>query len=235
MWKRFPEYGGAFRARICFWPRRLCNRLFPKLCRQERTSDMRRPMFVGEQELRDAQCRVGMIISNCAMLEAAVAYLEWQLVAFTWDKENPTASPADRQAAIIARRNDWNKYTPLDSRLGSASNAMNASAITERANRVPRVRELRSKWNKLREEARDCGVKRNVIGHTELAWHNGRVVRTIGRPWQESAPVSEADDEALRSEIGRVAIEISALTTELGFALPFADQDQIISVSTPPR
>ena len=100
---------------------------------------MRRPMMVGDQELRDAQCRVGMIISNCAMLEAAIAYLEWQLVAFAWDKANPAASEADRQNTLRTRRSDWDKYATLDQRLAAASRAMDAPAISERANREPRI------------------------------------------------------------------------------------------------
>lgn len=187
--------------------------------------------MAGEQELRDAQCRIGMIISNCAMLESAIAYLEWQLVAFAWDKANPSASDADRQNTLRARREAWDKYATLDQRLGAASRAMDAPAISERANRDAGIKKLRSDWNKLRQDARLCGVKRNIIGHTTLEYGNGQVFRTVGRPWQESVPVSAADDDALLSEIGRVAMDIMTLTTALGFALPFADQDQIITAT----
>lgn len=190
---------------------------------------MRPSRMVGEIELREAHCRVGMIISNCAMLEAAIAYLEWQLFAFSWDKSYPTASPLERQSALAAKRDEWNRYSSLEQRLAAASKAFDVSAVSVRANREPRVRELRIKWNKLREEARKLAEKRNKIGHTQLGWSNGHVVRTVGRPWQESVAVIAEEDEALRSDIGMLAIEIGILTTELGAALPFADADQIIT------
>lgn len=70
---------------------------------------MRKPPFVGDAELNDAHYRVGMIVSACARLEQAIAYLEWQLTAFSYDADHDAVSPAERQGALRAERQTWDK------------------------------------------------------------------------------------------------------------------------------
>lgn len=112
---------------------------------------MRRPIFVGEEELNEAYWRVGMIVGACARLEHAIAYLEWQLTAFSLDAANPTASPADRQEALRRERETWDQYAPLKNRLALATKAFDAQAVASRVKRDQRVKAMRRQWEDLRE------------------------------------------------------------------------------------
>jgi hypothetical protein len=193
--------------------------------------EMRRPIFVGEKELNEAHRRVGMIVGACARLEHAIAYLEWQLTAFAWDVENPAVPTADRQTALRAKRGSWDRYAPLDQRLKLVTKAFEAKPVSVRISKDPRLKKMRQQWGSLRERARKLGDKRNEIGHTSLSWHNGNVMRAVGRPWSEQVPVSEAEDETIVSTIGALNNEIGQFTTQLGELLPFADQDQIHTIA----
>lgn len=188
---------------------------------------MRPSIFIGDKELSEAHRRVGMIVGACARLEHAVAYLEWQMTAFSWDTENPAASPADRQITLRAERDTWDKYAQLSCRLKLTTKAFEAKPVSSRVSKHPRLREMRRQWETLRERARQLGDKHNEIGHTFLSWHDGMVTRAVGRPWSDQVKVTEAEDEALVSAISALEIEIGRFTTELGELLPFADQDQI--------
>ncbi|MGA8611853.1 MAG: hypothetical protein WB760_09085 [Xanthobacteraceae bacterium] len=94
---------------------------------------MRRPIFVGDKELNEAHRRVGAIVSACAELEHAVAYLQWQLTAFSFDSINPMISQSDRQKALRTQREAWNKYARLDTRLNLATKAFDAEPVMSRA------------------------------------------------------------------------------------------------------
>lgn len=192
---------------------------------------MRRPSFTGDEELFDALCRVGMIVCACARLEGAIAYFEWQLVAFTWEKQNPQASAAGRQKALRAERASWDRYVQLTHRLSSATKAFEAQPVSSRISKDKELRRLRRHWESLREEARKLGEKRNSIGHTYLSWRDGKVQREIGRPWSEKTVVSKAEDNVLIKDLTELTVEIGKLTTKLGQLLPFADDDQILIVA----
>jgi len=188
------------------------------------------PIFVGDIELNEAHSRVGMIVGACARLEGAIAYLEWQLKAFSWDAENPAASPADRQTALLSERVRWNKYARLNKRLKLVTEAFAANPVSSRISQDQRLQEMHRQWACLCDRARHLAEKRNEIGHTYLGWRNNMVTREISRPWNDQVPVSEAEDEALMSKIGALAVEIGRYSTELGKLLPFADQDQINTI-----
>jgi hypothetical protein len=179
-----------------------------------------------------AQRRVGMIVGACAQLEHAIAYLEWQLTAFSFDAENPNALPADRQSMLRAERDKWNQFEKLNVRLTRVTKAFQKPSVSARISQNQQLKEKRRQWETLRQKARGFGDKRNEIGHTFLSWSVGKrvVVREIGRPWNEQFPVSEAEDNELAKDIGALGIEIGRFTTELGGLLPFADDDQIITV-----
>jgi hypothetical protein len=189
---------------------------------------MRGAIFVGQNELSEAQNRVGMIVGACAQLEHAVTYLQWQLTAFLWDADNPMASQAEGQAALRAKRHTWgDKFAPLTARLTSATAAFEASL---RVNSTPRLQEMREQWNNLHEQAKNIARKRNEIAHTSLCWHEGMVKREVGRPWGDLIVVSLQEDEAIASAIGTLISDLGVFTTELGHLLPFADDDQIHTI-----
>jgi len=192
---------------------------------------MQKSIFVGGDELNEAYRRVGMIVGACARLEHALAYLEWQLTAYSWDAEHQTSSPAERQTALRAERQEWDKYATLECRLKFVTKAFEKGAVSGRISKEERLKELRRHWEILRERARELGKKRNEIGHTYLSWHLGQqvVVREVGRPWGEQSPVSEAEDNSIVKSISNLGIEIGRFTTELGTLLPFADDDQFIT------
>lgn len=190
---------------------------------------MNRFVFVGQKELYEAAQRVGMVIGACARLEQTVAYLEWQLLAFSWDKENPEASEYERQIALRVEREARNKYAPLNQRLKATSKAFATPQISERISKEKRLELLRRQWPGLRRRAEVLGEKRNMLGHTYLLWGEGKVWREVGRPWNEKIPVTEDEDNALSQEIAQLTQEIGALATELGNLLPFADHDRIIT------
>ena len=190
---------------------------------------MNRFIFTGQKELFEATQRVGMVIGACARLEQAVAYLEWQLFAFSWDKENPQASEYDRQTALRSEREARNRYAPLNQRLKATSKAFSTPIISERISREVGLKLLRRRWAGLRQRAETFGEKRNMLGHTYLCWSDGKVWREIGRPWNEKIPVSEEEDKALNDSIHELAHEIGRYATELGSLLPFADHDLVIA------
>lgn len=187
---------------------------------------MRRPIFVGEAELNDAHLRVGRILTSCSRLEEGVSYLQWQLFAFVWDIQHPTALPADRQNALRQERGHWDKYADLSARLAAVSNALNAPEISSTLKSTD-LRIARREWQDLRERARSLGDERNRIGHTFLSYSNGEVVRQIGRPWKEKTTVSQAEDETLITSFVNLTTEVGQFTEKLGRLIPFADQDQI--------
>jgi hypothetical protein len=164
---------------------------------------MRPPIFVGDKELNEAHRRVGMIVGACARLEHAIAYLEWQLTAFSLAAASPTDSLADRQRALRSERKTWDKYAQLKTRLASATKAFDAPMIASRVKQNPQLKQMRRQWEDLRERARTLGEKRNEIGHTLLSWHDGKVVREVGRPWSEQVVVSAKEDEDLTSAMTR--------------------------------
>jgi hypothetical protein len=187
----------------------------------------RRPIFMGEGALNEAHRRVGMIIGACARLEHAVAYLEWQLKAFSLAAATPDASLTDRQAALRTEREHWDKYDPLNNRLATATKAFDNPVVASRLKQESSLKEMRQQWDTLREKARQLGKERNAVAHTSLSWSNNTVIREIGRPWSERKVVSAIEDERLATAIGDLAAELGVLTTRLGDQLPFADQDQI--------
>ncbi|OCK55434.1 hypothetical protein [Bradyrhizobium sp. LMTR 3] len=190
---------------------------------------MARIRMLGDEELLSAHQRVGMIINAGSRLEEAVAYLQWQLTAFSWDKDNPQATASDRQLALRTERANWDKYAHLNDRLRLTTKAFDAQHVANVVSTDRKLKTLRSQWNTLSERARKLGEKRNLIGHTFLTWSSGKVFREIGRPWSERVEVSEKDDNDQISEIGALTTEIALYTTELGTLLPFSDDDQIIT------
>jgi multidrug efflux pump subunit AcrB len=190
---------------------------------------MARSILVGGGELAAAHRRAGQIIDACARLEEAISYLEWQLTAYAWDKDHPQATQAVRQTALRAERANWDRYQNLDGRLTRVTHAFENAHVSGRVRRDERLQQLRRDWETLRERARSLGLRRNEVVHTVLGWSNGKVIRQIGRPWKQTTVVSDADDDTLWSELGNMANEIGAYTTELGQRLPFADDDQIIA------
>ena len=188
---------------------------------------MRRPIFPGHKELIEAQGRVGMIVGASAQLEEAIVYLQWQLVAFSFDAENPSRSEAERQTALRSKRTQWDKFAPLSARLKSATAAFGDPAITSRVNSHPRLQELRDRWDDLSRRVGDVAKERNAVAHTYLCWHESKVKRQVGQPWDERIVVSAEEDNALAGKIASLILEVGSFTTELGNLLPFADNRQI--------
>lgn len=187
--------------------------------------------MVGSQELSAALLRVGRIVDAGSRLEEAISYLQWQLTAFAWDKDNPRATPADRQLALRTERERWDKYMQLNERLRLVTKAFDAPQLVNGMSVDRKFKALRSRWNKLSERTRKLGEKRNLIGHTTLSWSNGKVLREIGRPWSQRTEVTETEDNALIADIATLTTEIARYTTELGSLLPFADDDQILTIA----
>jgi hypothetical protein len=178
---------------------------------------MRRAIFEGQNELSEAQRRAGMIVGVCAQLEHAVAYLEWQLRAFSLGATEPRASPAQRQTALRAKRKTWNdKFAPLTRRLTSATKAFDAGAVALRVNSNPRLQEMRQHWNDLRERATKIAGERNEVAHTYLCWQEHMVKRQLGQIWGDRIVVSAEEDEAFAKAIGALTVELGVFTTELG-------------------
>lgn len=190
---------------------------------------MAQTILVGRDEIAAAHRRGGQIIDACARLEEALSYLEWQLTAYAWDKENSQATEADRQTALREVRARWDRYLQLDGRLTRVTHAFENGHVSSRIGRHARLRQLRRDWETMRERIRSLGLRRNEVVHTVLGWSDGRVIRRIARPWTQTTVVSEADDNMLWSELGKMANELEAYSTELGVLLPFADDDQIIA------
>ena len=157
--------------------------------------------------------------------------MEWQLTAFAWDKENPKPSEAERQKALRDERRRWNKYAQLDRRIIRTTNAFENTRVAARISEVEKLQQLRREWNTMADEARKLGRKRNAICHMYTSWSAGKVLRVVGRPWSEQCLVNEAEDNTLIGALGKLAIEIGKLTTEIGHLFPFADQDQIITLA----
>lgn len=189
---------------------------------------MARMVIEGQDKLFEAMQRVGMVMGACARLEHSVAYLEWQLIAYSWDKDNPKASENERQIALRGERECRNKFAPLKQRLKATSKAFEAFHVAERIREDRQLQSLQQQWPGLRERAERLGEKRNMIGHTSLWWSAGQVLRQIGRPWNENIPVNEEEDNALSNDLHNLAHEIGTITTQLGTLLPFADHDLII-------
>lgn len=187
--------------------------------------------MVGDQELSAALLRVGRIVGAGSRLEEAVSYLQWQLTAYAWDKNNPQATPADRQLALRTERERRDKYTQLKKRLQLVTKVFDAPQLMSVVAADRKLKALRSSWNKLSERARILGEKRNLVGHTFLSWSNGKVLREIGRPWSQRTEVTDEEDNALISDIATLTTEIACYTTELGSLLPFADDDQILTIA----
>jgi len=185
-------------------------------------------IFVGQQELAEAHRRAGQIIDACAHLEEAVSYLEWQLTAYAWDKNNSQATQADRQTALRVARDTWDKYMQLEARLTRVTKAFDNADVSCRIQQHARLQQLRRSWETLRERIRALGRKRNDVVHTTVSWSNGKVIRQVGRPWKQAIVVSASTDQALWSDLGNMAIEVGRYTTELGRLMPFADEDQVI-------
>jgi hypothetical protein len=192
---------------------------------------MRRSILAGHKELLDAQGRVGMIVGASAQLEQAIVYLQWQLVAFSLDAENPSRSEAERQTALRLEHTEWDKFAPLSARLNSATRAFGNPAITSRVNSDPRLQELRGQWDDLSRRVGDVAKERNAVAHTYLCWHESKVKRQVGQPWDERIVVSAEEDQALAVTIGSLVREVGLFTTELGELLPFADNRQIHTIA----
>jgi hypothetical protein len=187
---------------------------------------MRRPIYVGEAELNDAHLRVGRIITFCSQLEEAISYLQWQLFAFAWDVQNPSASASDRQIALRQERARWDKYADLTNRLSAVSNALTAPEVSSKL-KPNDLRKARREWQDLRERARRLGDDRNRFSHTFLSYSDGKVIRQVGRPWKEQWTGSQVEDEALIKSLVDLTRAIGGFTEGLAQLLPFADQDQM--------
>src|SRR5258707_14716003 len=110
--------------------------------------------MVGNQELCAALLRVGRIMDAGSRLEEAVSYLQWQLTAFAWEKDNPQATLADRQLALRTERERWDKYTQLNERLRLVTNAFDTPQLMNVMSVNRKLKALRSNWNKLSERTR---------------------------------------------------------------------------------
>jgi hypothetical protein len=141
--------------------------------------------MVGNQELSAALLRVGKIVDAASRLEEAASYLQWQLTAFAWVKDNPQATRDDRQVALRTERARWDKYMQLNERLRLVTKAFDAPQLMNVMSADRKLEALRSNWNKLSERTRKLGEKRNLVGHSSMSWSNGKVLREIGRPWSQ--------------------------------------------------
>jgi hypothetical protein len=163
-------------------------------------------------------------VSNCAFLEQAISYLEWQLLAFAWNAQHPSAAQAERQTATRAR--EWDKFANLEARLRRVTRAFEDPEVSSRINQMDAIREMRRERESLRERARDLGKQRKDVGHSFISYGAGNVLRQFGRVWNEQKFVSTAQDDCIGA-LGKLATEIATYATELGRVLPFADDDQI--------
>ena len=185
-------------------------------------------VLAGRDEIAAAHRRAGQIIDACARLEEGVSYLEWQLTAYAFVKDHPYVTQADRQTALRNERATWDQYLQVEARLKRVTKAFENPHVSGRVGQGARLGQLRRDWESLRERIRILGQKRNEVVHTTVHWSGGKVTRQVGRPWKQSALVSEVDDNALWSDLGKMATELAQYTTELGRLMPFADDDQII-------
>jgi hypothetical protein len=187
-------------------------------------------LFVGTPALQKAHQLVGSIIDACAHLEEAISYLEWQLTAFSSAASNPSASAADLQASLNTERETRDKYDRLDTRLTRVTKGFEAEAVSKRVKKVPRLREMRREWEVLRERGRALGKLRNEVSHSFLAFQDGKIIRQVGRPWNEQQVVPEEHDMNLCRDLWEMTREVETYSTELGNLLPFVDMNQIFTV-----
>jgi hypothetical protein len=172
---------------------------------------------------------VGHVVSNCALLEHAISYLEWQLTAFAWDAEHPADSQVERQIALRAERESWDKFATLETRLTRVTKAFENDFVSVRITQEAGLRDMRCQWEDLREETRRLGKRRNEVVHSFLSYASDHVFREFGRVWNERKIVVASDEQDLISALGNMAMTIASWTTALGRLLPFADDDQIIA------
>jgi hypothetical protein len=193
---------------------------------------MTRYLFIGGEELEAAFTDVGRILVACAELEHAITYLEWQLKSFSLAAENASLSQADMQALIRRERYLRQKYSSLSKRLSETATAFAATAVQRSLQANPRAVELYGQWPAFRERAKALGEARNKVAHSTLTWSANKVVRSIGRPWNEATEVSAEEEKELIRQLFILTNEIGVYTTELGTLLPFADDDRIITAPT---
>jgi hypothetical protein len=178
--------------------------------------------MAGMMELHEATHVVGRVAVASALLEQAIAYLEWQLRSFS---EYAAAS----QRAIRHERHQWSHHAQLDARLKRVKKAFEEVTLDTRIQADPQLILLLGRWGALHDKTKRLGNSRNDVIHGVLAWKAGKVVRTINRPWSNESVVDVQKENALADELGTTAIEVGSFTTELGRLLPFVDQDQIIA------
>ena len=184
-------------------------------------------MFAGSREMMESHRRIGLMLSTCSMLEGELAYLNWQLFAFDWDKKNSQATEINRQNALRDERgkDEWSWDTPLKKRANKTGLAFGQKSVKDRLKEDDEGKKLAKRWADIRVLIEDVAQKRNDYAHSSLKWRAGALEREFGKLWGGTFPTSEEQENELSANVSRLVQEVGALSTELGFYLPFADNN----------
>lgn len=190
-------------------------------------------IFVGTKEIERAVTIVGWVAIHHAAIDDALKYLLWQLQSFhvagRGSREGET--PAETQAVLRKIRRNMGR-SDIEARVRQVEKCLRSGRTATRLSQLPEGPSFLTQWQALASRVTALTKQRNAAVHSAVAWSAAGLVRTTGGTLDgQTSQLDPAHDQQLVNDLGTLGTDLGLFTTSLGFKLPFAGDDKVITFS----
>ena len=188
-------------------------------------------LFVGTKEIERAVTTIGWIAIRHTAIDDALKYLLWQLRSFdvAGRGSRKDETPAETQALLRKMRRDMGR-SDIEARMRQVGNCLRSGRTATRLGQLPEGPSFLTQWEELASRITALTKQRNAAVHSAVTWAAGGLARTTSETLDgQTSHLDPAHDQQLANDLGNLGTELSLFTTALGFQLPFAGDDKIIT------
>jgi hypothetical protein len=178
---------------------------------------------------------IGSIAIQHAKIEEMLDYLLWQLQCYEISCRNNSATKPKSKLQELFRQNRQKihrAHRVMGQRVSMITKELHHPRITARLSEIT-YNDFAVEWSTLAQRIRDASDQRRDIIHSAIEWSEGQLTRTVGGilDGQRSA-LNLTRDETFLDNLGKLYIDVTVFTQDLGHFLPYAADDQIIVTVT---
>lgn len=178
---------------------------------------------------------IGGIAIQHAKIEEMLDYLLWQLQCYeiSFRSNSATKPKYELQELFRQNRRKINRaHRVMSQRVNLISKQLHHPRITARLSEIS-YKNFASEWPTLTHRIRDASEQRRDIIHSAIEWSDGQLTRTIGGILDgQRSSLNLMRDEDFLNDLGKLFIDVTVFTQDLGHFLPYAADDQIIVMVT---